>query len=96
MIYNRYQEELAERSLVIEPDGDGETWNFRWYADPITKGLSKWTHYSVRISDGFIAFHGLAMPRDEEEMIEMDRAMQFVKARYERVGLSEEDQESRN
>ncbi len=94
MIYNQYQEILAERSMVIEPDGDGENWSFRWYADPISNGLSKWTQYNVRVSEGYIEFYGMQMPRDEEEMVEMDRATQFVKARYGRVGLSEEDTES--
>lgn len=95
MIHNQYQEDLAERTMVIEPDGDGELWHFRWYIDPISNGLSKWHQYHVFVSDGYIAFHGLAMPRDEEEMLAMDQAMEFVKERFRKVGLSEENTESR-
>jgi len=96
MIYNQYQESLAERSMVVEPNGDGEIWSFRWYADPIAKGLADWKQYTAHVSDGYITFHGMTMPRNEAEMVEMDRAMQFVKARYERVGLDEQNQESGN
>ncbi len=94
MIYNQYQEILAERSMVIEPNGSGENWSFRWYTDPISNGLSKWTQYNVRVSEGYIECYAMQMPRDEEEMVEMDQAMQFVKARYGRVGLNAEDTES--
>ncbi len=90
-MYNRYQEDLAERSMTVIDDGNGETWSFRWYADPISKGLSDWTQYIVHVSEGFTAFHALTMPRNEEEMVEMDRAMQFVKARCLRIGSEEEE-----
>ncbi len=94
-MYNQYQEALAERSMIVEPDGSGENWSFRWYADPISKGLSDWKQYTVHVSEGYIAYHGMAMPRNKEEMVEMNRAMQFVTERYERYGLDEEDPESK-
>lgn len=94
MIYSRFQESLAEYSMVIEPDGDGENWSFFWYTDPISNGMSKWTQYNVQISDGHIALHGMTVPRSEGEMVEADRAMQFIKARYyERFGSDETDRE---
>ncbi len=93
MIHNQYQETLAERSMIIEPDGEGENWSFRWYTDPISNGLAKWAQYSVHVSEGYIAFHGMVMPRDEEEVVAMDEAIEFVKDRFRRVGLNEEDTE---
>ena len=88
---NPYQERLAERSMVIELSGNGENWSFRWYVDPISNGLAKWHQYHVYVSKGYIAFHGLPMPRDEEEELAMNQAMAFVKKRYERFGSDEEE-----
>lgn len=93
---NPYQEKLAERSLVVETDSSGETWSFRWYIDPISNGLAKWHQYHVHVSKGYIAFYGLAMPRDDEEELAMNQAMEFVKKRYEGFGLDEEDTENRD
>ena len=91
MIHNHYQRSLAERSMVIEPSGDGEDWSFRWYVDPISNGLSKWQQYIVHVSEGFIAYHGMVMPRNEEERIAMEQAMEFVKERLSTVGFEKEE-----
>jgi hypothetical protein len=76
--------------MVIEPEEDGENWSFRWYADPISNGLSKWVQCNARVSEGYIELYGMTMPRDEEEVVEMGRALQFVKARFRTIGLEAE------
>jgi hypothetical protein len=90
-MYNHYQELLAERSMIVEPSGDGEDWSFRWYTDPISNGMSKWQQCIVHVSEGFIAFHGMPLPRDEAEMVAMDQAMQFVKERLSRTVFEEKE-----
>lgn len=96
MIRNQYQLDLAERSLVIEPGEDGESWSFRWYVDPISNGLSKWYQFQAYVHEDGIQMLGMLMPRDEEEMLAQEQAVQFIRERYERLGLDETDYESGN
>ncbi len=90
---NPYQDMLAERSLVTTPTDEGENWNFRWYLDPITNGMSKWYHFNVSVLAGtkLIAVHGWLSARDEDELLAQEQALEFIKKRYERFGLDEED-----
>ena len=90
---NPYQETLAERSMVTEPAGDGEYWEFRWYIDPISNGLSKWIRLTAHVSEESVRMIGMPVARDEEEMLAQEQAYQFVKERYERIGLDEYNQE---
>ena len=97
MIHNQYQENLAERSMFRESAGDGEYWDFRWYIDPISNGLSKWIHLRVHVSDeSGVRMLGMPIARDDEELLAQEQAVQFVKDRYERLGLDEENTESGN
>lgn len=89
---NPYQETLAERSMVTEPAGPGEYWEFRWYIDPISNGLSKWICITAHVSEESVRMIGMPVARDEEEMLAQEQAYQFVKERYERIGLDEYNQ----
>ena len=84
MIQNPYQEALAERSLTIEAAGDGEYWEFRWYIDPLTNGLAKWLPITAYVSEGDIRVLGGPVPRDMEELNEREKAVQFIKNRFEK------------
>ena len=90
MIRNPYQEELAERSLVVHEAENGEGWEFHWYVDPITNGLSKWHRFFAHVSlDGDVDMLGMWIALNEEERFAQEQAIQFVKDRYERYGLDE-------
>lgn len=94
MIYNQYQEVLAERSLVVHDASNGEGWEFYWYIDPITNGLSNSHRFFAHISfEGEVNMLGMWIALNDEEKIAQQQAIQFVKQRYERYGLNEEDTE---
>ena len=88
MIYNPYQETLAERSLVVhETGGDGEGWEFYWYEDPITNGLAKGHRFFAHVSsDGFVRMIGMGVARYKGEMLAQEQAMRFARKRFEEVG----------
>lgn len=97
MIRNHYQEELAERSLFVEVMGDGELWKFRWYVDPIVNGLSRYYNFVGHVSeDGEAFLVRTYVPWAEEEQVAEQQALEFLKERYERIGLDATDQESGN
>ncbi len=94
MIHNQYQEILAERSLVIHAAEDGEGWEFYWYIDPITNGLSKLRRFFAHVSfEGQVDMLGMWTATSDEDRIAQQQAIQFVKDRYKRFGLNEEDTE---
>ncbi len=95
MISNPYQKMLAERTLVEHPSTDGEDWEFTWFVDPISSGLSK--RYPVRAHvypDGNYILYSPLVPRDEEEALAQEQIATFITERYEEFGLHEEDSES--
>ena len=97
MIHNPYQDTLAERSLVIEPAEEGEYWTFHWYVDPLSYGLSKWHRFFAHVDpDGKVDMIGMWVATSEEESLAQEQAIAFAKARYERYGLDEQNQESGN
>lgn len=97
MIQNPYQAALAERSLVVEAADKGEYWTFHWYVDPLSNGLSKWHRFVAHVHlDGRVGMIGMTAATDEEEALAQEQAMAFAKARYERIGLDEYNQENRN
>jgi len=94
MIHNQHQENLAERSLVIESFGEGEAWTFYWYMDPIVKGLTESYRFHATVTpDGQVSMHGMWIALSERERLAQDQAIQFVKDRFGRVGLNEENTE---
>lgn len=88
---NPYQERLAEHSLVSTPAGNGEYWDFTWFIDPITNGLANWLKFTAHVSEDGVSMVGLRVALDEKEIGEQENAIQFIKERYERFGLNEED-----
>lgn len=91
-MHNQYQETLAERSMVIEPAGEGEYWTFHWYVDPISNGSAKWHRFFAHVHpNGFVDMIGMWIARSEEEKIAQEQAIQFAKDRFKRVGLEKED-----
>jgi len=94
MIHNQHQENLAERSLEIHQSTDGEYWQFYWFMDPLSRGLSESYRFYAHVSpDGQVSMIGMWMATNERESLAQEQAIQFAKDRYERVGLSEEDTE---
>ncbi len=97
MIHNQYQEILAERSLVVHAAENGEGWEFHWYIDPITNGLSKLRRFFAHVSsEGEVNMLGMWLATNDEDSVAQQQALQFVKDRYKRLGLNEEDTESGN
>ncbi len=97
MIHNPHQEVLAERSLVVHEAEDGEGWEFHWYEDPLTNGLTKWHRFFAHVSpDGEVRMIGMPVALSEEEALAQEQAVAFVHARYKRNGLDEYNQESGN
>ncbi len=87
MIINPFAQRLAEQSLDISPSDGGQFWKFMWAANPITTGVSDSTCITVHVSyNGVIDI--VNHIDDENTQIEI---YDFVKARYERFGIDDEE-----
>jgi hypothetical protein len=82
--------------MHIEPAGDGEYWEFRWYIDPISNGLGNWIRLIAHVSEDGVRMIGMPVARSEEESVAQQEAVAYIKDRYERLGLDEENTEGGN
>ena len=87
---NPYQVQLAETSIRVSPSSEGEYWEFRWYIDPLSRGLSRWFDFNAHVSwDGEIQMIGMSVPFDEDEDLAQEQAVRFVQERYNEFGIDE-------
>lgn len=97
MIRNPHQENLAERSLEVNPAEEGEYWKFYWFMDPIVSGLAESYRFYAHVSpEGQVSMIGMWVATNERESLAQEQAIQFVKDRFERYGLDAEDTEGGN